>query len=227
MPVRIFQTEDGSFSLKHLELGESYHSKFGAYNESRHIFMESALNTWLNENHGISPVRIFEMGFGTGLNAILAMDMAEQKHRKILYHSIELYPVDQTVYENLHYEQLVSPDYKIQAKTIQTSAWNENIPVSTYFELRKQTASILDISLEAAYYDVLFFDAFSPDTQADLWTEAVFSKLFQASKPGAVLTTYCSKGEVRRALSKAGFQTRKIAGPKGKRDITFAQKPKL
>lgn len=221
----MFITEDGSSSLKHAQFNESYHSKFGAVDESRHVFMDAGLQEWYRRystEHRI--LNIFEMGFGTGLNAVLALQWAEDLRCRIFYHSIELYPLNEEQLNVLNHADFVDNHLHENVRKIQFGEWNKTLSVSPFFTLYKQQISLLDVELPKDFFDVIFFDAFSPNVQPELWTEKVFQKIFSASRTPAILTTYCAKGDVRRAMQSAGFEVTKIPGPIGKREIVRAYK---
>ncbi|MCL2682858.1 MAG: tRNA (5-methylaminomethyl-2-thiouridine)(34)-methyltransferase MnmD [Bacteroidales bacterium] len=240
----MFTTNDGSISLKSLQFNETYHSKFGAVNESKHVF----INAGLQERYKQFPkksakLHVFEMGFGTGLNAVLALQWAEDMKFPIVYHAIELFPLHEKQLNALNHADFVADKLREKVYQIQHSDFcrgefvgvglkhASTVGISPYFSIKKQQISLLDIvgvenfrPLPDNYFDVIFFDAFSPNVQPELWTENVFRKLYNASRKNAILMTYCVKGEVRRALKNAGFSVEKIPGPVGKREITRAIK---
>ena len=222
----MFTTHDGSISLKCPRFDEAYHSKFGAAGESRHVFVEGGLQEW----YRLQPKRnrelqLFEMGFGTGLNAIFALQWAEDLQRPVVYHSIDLFPLSEEQLNALNHVDFIDEDLHEEVKKIQHGEWNKPLKISPYFTLHKQQISLLDIDLPDDFYDVVFFDAFSPGTQPELWTEDVFRKIFTAARKKAVLVTYCAKGDVRRTLRAAGFDVEKVPGPPGgKREMTRAKK---
>ncbi|MDR0437347.1 MAG: tRNA (5-methylaminomethyl-2-thiouridine)(34)-methyltransferase MnmD [Bacteroidales bacterium] len=225
-------TDDGSISLKSAQFDETYHSKFGAVSESKHVFINAGLQERYQRHPKKSPkLRVFEMGFGTGLNAVLTLQWAEDMKLPIVYHAIELFPLDEAQLNALNHADFVAGELREKVYQIQHCdfgigriAYAPTVGISPYFDLKKQQISILDIRLPNDHFDVIFFDAFSPNIQPELWTEHVFQKLYNASRKNAILTTYCVKGEIRRALQNAGFFVEKIPGPVGKREITRAIK---
>ena len=211
-------TDDGSITLYLKELDEHYHSTHGAATESKHVFIEAGLKA-LNKQ----VVSIFEMGFGTGLNALLTMDFAESRGIKVDYTSLEKYPVSLKLSDSLNHRSFVPHLSTAQINTIYSSNWGRKNEISENFALLKINADLLETDFPGLY-DMVYFDAFAPDKQPELWTTDVFRKLFQCMNAGSVLTTYSSKGAVRRNLKAAGFRVEKLPGPPGKRDITRAWK---
>ncbi len=234
-------TEDGSHTLFSEMAGQTYHSSHGAIQESNHIFI-SQLST-LN-----SQLSVLEIGFGTGLNALLTAQWANEHKVKIEYTTIELYPLESVIYRELNYGRLLG-DEELFLR-LHEVAWNAGfVQVSEYFAIRKCKSDIVewltnaqctmhnaqssdqsDFSINSQLstfniqYDVVYFDAFSPDAQPELWSEEVFLNIYQLMKEGGVLMTYCAKGDVRRAMLAAGFKVEKLQGPPGKRHILRAGK---
>ena len=172
-----------------------------------------------------TPLRLFEVGFGTGLNALLTYQMAEAERIPIHYYSIEKYPVAPDVYEALHYEGVTGPLDSAQAlHALHTAPWGEAVQLSPFFTLEKLHGDLTECYFPEGL-SVIYYDAFSPDSQPELWAEELFARLFAASLPEAVLTTYCAKGEVRRRLQRAGFLVERLPGPPGKREVLRARVP--
>ena len=214
--VEFRETEDGSATLYHAVIGECYHSVHGAQQESRHIFIEAALHHVV-----LNKVRVFEVGFGTGLNALLTLQDAQQRDYHVTYHTIELYPLHTDVYEKLNY---ASAEHQLSFINLHACEWNKEVSVNSSFTFKKIQDSILNHQF-TELYDVIFFDAFSPEKQPELWSDAVFQKMYDGLRSGGVLTTYCAKGDVRRSMMRAGFIVERLPGPPGKRHILRAVKP--
>ncbi len=215
---QIFITEDSSHSLKHQLLDETYHSMHGAIQESVHTFIDAGLRQ--SEN---SPLRVLEIGFGTGLNAFLTFLEAEIKQLQIAYTAVELYPISMEVAESLNYADMLAKDKKDVFYHLHSAPWQEKISISSNFELYKLKADFVDLQL-SDHFDVVYFDAFSPEKQAAMWTADRFQMIYDACNPHAVLTTYCAKGAVRRAMQSVGFTVERIEGAKGKREMLRARK---
>lgn len=219
MRHEIFVTEDGSHSIKVPELNVTYHSKHGAIQESVHVFIESGLR-YLNKKE----ISILEVGFGTGLNALLTMIEAEKNGLKVLFDVVELYPLDSACVSSLNYLSLLNvPQLAGAFSHMHACEWDVAAKISGQFELKKIRGDARYVEM-SGNYDLIYFDAFDPVAQPELWTLEVFKKLYSVAKPGCILVTYCSKGIVRRAMADAGFSVSKIAGPKGKREIVRAIK---
>jgi tRNA U34 5-methylaminomethyl-2-thiouridine-forming methyltransferase MnmC len=214
------QTEDLSYTLFSEQFGEHYHSLFGARNESIHVFIEAGFRFWQSKisEPAHRPVSVLEIGFGTGFNAWLTAIEAEQTRTPVLYETIEQFPIDTELARSLY------PDP--QFLSLHEAVWEQPVSISPYFTLHKRTADLLRCSFSRAY-DVVFFDAFSPNVQPELWTEEVFLRIATVMSPGAILTTYCAKGEVRRTIQRAGLHPERIPGPRGKREMLRATAPFL
>jgi tRNA U34 5-methylaminomethyl-2-thiouridine-forming methyltransferase MnmC len=224
-------TADGSATLR-VAGGDTYHSTRGAVGEARHVFIEAGFRE-------VAGLSIFEMGFGTGLNAWLTLCEAEAARRAVEYTAVEQYPVPQDIARQLGY----SADERFMAlHSAPWSAWRDSAPctggeadcvatnVSPHFRLCKlhgDVAEILEKQKLSANFDLIYWDAFAPDTQPELWTPAIFEAVFAATAPGGVLVTYSAKGDVKRALRQAGFTVERLPGALGKRHMVRATKPGL
>lgn len=220
MERKLIITEDGSSSIAIPELSVTYHSIHGAIQESMHVFIETGLNYVINQSTNKS-ISILEMGFGTGLNALLTAMEAEKIEIKIHYISLEKFPISIEEAEKLNYSQLLGHEELFQK--IYDCNWNEDVNISDHFVLHKENVDLIDYS-SSQQFNLIYYDAFAPSAQPELWTKGVFEKLFGLLKPNGVLVTYCSKGDVRRAMMAAGFDVKKLPGPPGKREILRAIK---
>lgn len=211
-------TEDGSVTLFVPELNEHYHSTKGARTESEHIFIRMGLQSSI----AIAP-RILEIGLGTGLNAFLTFEEAEKNQRKVFYTGIELYPLNWEMVEPLGYHGL-SPLLKV----IHTSPWEVETVLSPYFTIHKIQADANQwlAAYSGSCFDLVYFDAFAPEKQPEMWSQELFNRLYVLLNRGGILTTYCAKGMVRRMLQTAGFIVERLPGPPGgKREILRAMRP--
>lgn len=213
MHSELLITSDGSHSLYVPEIDECYHSSYGAIQESRHIFIEAGL-----KKNAQNETRILEIGFGTGLNALLAYHFAMQTGKKIYYTTLEKFPVDVELVRQLNYPGLIDNDLATVFKTMHEVSWNEIHEISPFFVLKKMHVDFTEYQ-HVGQYEVIFFDAFSPEKQPEMWSQEQFEKIAAHCQPGAILTTYCAKGIVRRALQAAGFLVERLPGPPGKREI--------
>jgi len=210
-------TEDGSHTLFNEQFGEHYHSTFGAIQESSHIFIHGALDKFENKQPSI---HILEIGFGTGLNALLTMLWADKNGQQIHYYGLEAYPISLEKARSLNYHKKLQIDQDLFLSLHQVS--DELLRISDNFTLVKEINTLENVSFSKVKYDVIYFDAFSPDVQPELWTDEIFQKLFNVIKEGGILTTYSCKGIVKRTMKSAGFQIEKLPGPPGKREFLRA-----
>jgi len=223
MQRKLLITKDGSHTVSIPEMNVTYHSIHGAIQESRHVFIEAGLHgsECLQQSE---PCRILEMGFGTGLNALLTLIEAEKTGKIIHYETMELYPLREEEARSLNYcRQLNRPDLQQAFEKMHSCNWEREIVISNNFTLKKSASSPIN-HLTNHLINLIYFDAFAPAAQPELWTKEVFEKLYSMMKPGGTLVTYCSKGNVRRAMQSAGFAVEKIPGPPGKREMLRGRK---
>ncbi len=216
MERKIVITDDGSSSIFVPELGEHYHSHFGARQESQHIFIESAL-AQIQKNE----ISILEFGFGTGLNALLSHEYALKNDIRINYTAIEKYPLQEKEYLSLNYPKKLGLRF---FQSLHQLPWEQWMDVAVGFKLLKNNIDIREFKISKAKFDVVYFDAFAPDVQPNLWSYEVFMTIYNSMNKGGILTTYTVKGSIRRMLKEIGFEVEKIPGPPGKREITRAKK---
>ncbi len=223
MERNIIITIDGSSSVEIPSLGETYHSHHGAIQESLHVFINAGLLPLIGStlHH---PFAILEIGFGTGLNALLTLMEADKTGHPVHYTTLEPFPLEANEVAALNYcDRLIRPDLQQVFNQLHDSSWEEDVLPHPFFTLHKTTTSLQEYSLDRQV-NLVYFDAFSPKTQPELWTQAMFTKLYGMMVPNGVLVTYCSKSIVRNALKSAGFLVEKIQGPRGKREMVRARK---
>jgi tRNA U34 5-methylaminomethyl-2-thiouridine-forming methyltransferase MnmC len=224
MQRNVIITKDGSHSVEVPEMQVMYHSVHGAIKESLHVYIAAGLQHWLTQHGGSTECTIFEMGFGTGLNALLTLIATEKLPQKILYESVEPYPLEAAITSQLNYcDSLQRPDLKPLFQLIHQCEWNKAIAINNNFTLKKANTSLTNFS-SGQLFNIIYYDAFAPKAQPELWTESTFRQAFALLAPGGILVTYCSKGSVRRALLAAGFKAEKLPGPPGKREMLRAGK---
>ncbi len=215
-PLKIEVTADGTPTLYRSDIDEHYHSVKGALAESRHVYLSLG---WEYASLNKQPLNVFEVGFGTGLNAALTAEQANRKCVQTLYNSVELFPVPADQAEALGYGSL-SEEYM----PVIRAEWNRAIRINTYFTLNKIEGDFKSIELPNNI-DVVYYDAFAPEKQPEMWSRKLFEKLYSAISPGGVLVTYCAKGIVRRMLQTIGFEVERLPGPPGgKREVLRAKK---
>jgi tRNA U34 5-methylaminomethyl-2-thiouridine-forming methyltransferase MnmC len=213
------KTIDGSDTLYSIEMNESYHSLNGAVQESKHIFIEAGLHQIKKQD-----IRIFEVGFGTGLNALLTWEDALKNNLNIKYDAIELFSVSNTTIKSLNYQMFV-PDLSADAfLDLHKAPWNtQQMLESNCFYLNKIKGDFTAFNFTNKY-DLVYFDAFAPDKQPQMWEENLFHKIFDALNDNGIIVTYSAKGEIRRRLLRCGFKVERIPGPPRKREMLRAIK---
>ncbi len=221
--LRLVETRDGSHTLLHEEYGVTFHSRYGAIQESRHVFLEAGLHPRALEK---KELFVLEVGFGTGLNAFLTYLDAETHGWRIHYVAVEAHPLSLDLAHQLNYaQQLDRPEWQDRFLQLHRAPWNEVLALSPAFQLEKIQARLEELRFPPRF-DVVFFDAFAPGAQPELWEEPIFRMLYEALLPGGVLSTYCAKGAVKRILRAVGFEVEALPGPPGKREMTRALKKK-
>lgn len=217
--VEIRITADGSLSLYRPDLDEGYHSRHGAIQESRHVFITAGLEYWYALHPEATEIRVFEVGFGTGLNALLTWAWAREHQLRVRYIAVERYPLPEKIWKQLQYAVGEPRDFE----ALHLAAWEQAVQLDSNFVLVKYVADLLKLQLDKQL-DVIYYDAFAPEKQPELWDLEVFRKMFEFQRPGGVLVTYCSKGQVRRNMQAAGYRVERIPGPPGKRQMLRAQR---
>jgi len=221
MQRQLIITKDGSHTISIPEMNVTYHSHHGAIQESMHVFINAGLN-YLVDTMSIPNIHIFEVGLGTGLNALLSLIEAEKLQQPVYYTAVELYPLHETELNSLNYiEQLKRTDLLPAFQRLHQCEWERDVPISPFFTLHKQKQSLLNVTTPALHH-LVYFDSFAPAAQPEHWTKEVFEKLYPILLPGGILVTYCSKSIVRKAMQAAGFVVTKIPGPHGKREMVRA-----
>jgi tRNA U34 5-methylaminomethyl-2-thiouridine-forming methyltransferase MnmC len=217
--AHIIETEDGSHSLYSEQFAVGYHSIYGAIQESQHVFIQAGLAPAL----AIKPsIRVFEMGFGSGLNAYLSLLFLNDQQKSIYFESIEAFPIPLAQAASLNYASLLKGSID-DFLALHQAPWNEPTVITPQFTLCKYAGTVQASPL-GGDFDVVFFDAFAPSSQPELWEPSVFRKIYEAMAPGGIFVTYCAKGVVKRSLRAIGFQVEGIPGPPGKREMTRAIK---
>ena len=220
MQRKLILTGDGSHTISMPELNVTYHSIHGAIQESKHVFIEAGLKSLLPVEG--TALNVFEMGFGTGLNALLTIIESERLQRKIYYETVEQFPLDNGEVRSLNYcEQLDREDLQPIFEQLHSCEWEKKVNITENFGFNKSRTNLLNLETSETF-ELIYFDAFAPNVQPELWTNEIFEKMFAMLEPGGILVTYCSKGDVRRAMQAAGFIVEKLPGPRGKREMTRA-----
>lgn len=222
MITEIETTADGSPTLYRRDIDEHYHSVKGALAESLHVYLDLG---WKEAAKSTRPVRVFEAGFGTGLNAALTARAALDAKIHTLYFSAELYPLPKETINRLI--PLQEEWYRKEFRAVNDAEWGSDVEINPFFSLRKIKGDLLSMDLPEDI-DVVFFDAFAPEKQPELWSPELFGRIFKAMTSGGILTTYCAKGCIRRMLRETGMLTERLPGPPGgKREVLRATKPTI
>lgn len=222
MKRTVIDTEDNSKTLLIDQADVTYHSRHGAITESAHIFIDNGLKNIPTQN----KITVFEMGLGTGLNAALTSEFARENKQLITYHSVEKYPITPKEIEELTIAKQFNNN-QTQADFIEIHEvnWGKNESINQFLSLTKHQADLLFFEMRQNYYNIIFFDAFGPKFQPDLWTVDVLQKMYSSLQSKGTLVTYCAQGQFKRNLKTAGFEVENLPGPPGKREITRAIKP--
>jgi len=216
---KIITTSDGSTTIQIVDWNEQYHSIHGAIQEAYHVFIKKGLSLYKDR-----AIAILEIGFGTGLNALITYIEAQNFNLKIDYTGVEAYPVSPEEIKQLNYiAQLEAQKFEGEFDTMHTSEWEKTVEISSTFSLLKQQKDFMQITDKAAY-DLIYFDAFGARVQPELWTEEIFKIMYAALNINGVLVTYAAKGSVRRAMLSVGFEVERLDGPPGKREMLRATK---
>ena len=219
MKRKIIYTQDGSTTLEIEAWGEHYHSMRGAIGEAYHVFIHQGLELFAKKE-----ISLLEIGLGTGLNAFITFLEHERQQQTIHYEGVEAYPLTAEEVACLNYPELLhASDKRAVFELLHSTPWNETVSLSPTFTLKKRLQSFELIS-DQERFDLIYFDAFSASVQPELWTEALFERMYQALKTGGILVTYASKGSARRAMQAVGFKVEKLPGALGKRDMLRAKK---
>ena len=218
MKLQLILSKDGSHTLYREDIDEHYHSTHGAIQESNHVFIEKGLKEIVKSKNDII---ILEIGFGTGLNALLTSFYTDFR---IKYIGVEAFPIEREIVSELNYSQLLENDEsEVIFRKIHDADWGSYQTVTNSFSLYKIKDEIQNIQIPTSI-DLVYFDAFAPNVQPEMWNISIFQKLFEAMSPHAIFVTYCAKGQVRRDLQDAGFVVERLEGPPGKREMLRARK---
>ncbi len=209
MTLKIKPTQDGSTTIYHTELDENYHSVFGAIQEAQHVYIDAGFRE-LQPSQG----RVLEVGFGTGLNALLTCEIATQQQKKVTYHTLEKYPLSAEIIGQLKFGE----ERKDLFEKLHSVNWENPIEITPYFTLLKTQTDLLSYEFSQEY-DLIYYDAFAPDKQPEVWQTDVLHKVAATLAKGGILTTYSTKGTVKQAFRDANLFVKRLKGPIGKRDM--------
>lgn len=223
MTPEVVITGDGTTTVLHGGTGEHYHSTFGAVTESMHVFIQNGLRL---TDPATDPLNVLEVGFGTGLNALLTLIENSDRPRTVEYDAIEPFPLEPATIRQLNYPEILGgPEVAGWFVRLHEALPNSREVIAPRFTLMKMCAKLEEVSFSEKRYHLVFFDAFSPNVQPELWQPLHFSRLYGAMREGGLLLTYCSKGTVARMLKNTGFTVDRLPGPPGKRHMLRGMRP--
>jgi tRNA U34 5-methylaminomethyl-2-thiouridine-forming methyltransferase MnmC len=220
--LKIIETRDGSHSLLNEQLNETYHSVHGALQESRYVFIQQGLD--FVSRSGKSAINILEIGFGTGLNALLSVQRSIDENITTHYTTLEAFPIEEYTWSKLNYAE--SAESKALFEKLHRAKWNQSIEITPTFQFQKLHTSLQQVALEKNQYDVIYFDAFAPNKQPEMWELPMLHKVVESMRSDGVFVTYCAKGQLKRDLHSLGLQVETLQGPPGKREMIRARKIK-
>lgn len=219
--IELITTGDGSHSLLNTSLDETYHSRHGALQESKYVFIKQGLNFFI-EKTGIHQLSILEVGFGTGLNAWLTLQEAQAVNICIHYTSLETYPLPKSVWPSLNYA--AGSEFGSDFMKLHEAEWNKDVLIASNFTLHKVEQSLQDYNVVGKNFDIIYFDAFAPNKQPELWEAPILQKVVSSLNSSGVFVTYCAKGQLKRDLKSFNLVVESLSGPPGKREMVRALK---
>lgn len=229
LELSFLESKDGSHTLLRHDLNETYHSHNGAIQESLWVFIDKGLNYLKNKNYTF--ITVLEIGFGTGLNAILAYQFAQKNKIKIEYISLEPFPVPLEMAQQLNYTDFLEEENKSIFNELHQISWEEMHQISPYFSIKKIETTLEEYNHNfenqskddsQKYFDCTFYDAFAPSKQAEVWKVENLQKVFNLTKENGVLVTYCAQGQFKRDLKTAGWTVESLEGAPPKREMVRA-----
>ena len=224
MALQLITTGDGSQSLLNTDLNETYHSVHGAVRESLHVFIKNGLEFYIQQ---VQPtqINILEVGFGTGLNALLTLEHIQDSKINIQYTSLEAFPISWELASQLTYPADVPFQNSIELfQALHQADWDKPVSILPNFSLEKRKITLQEIEFKQPQFNLIYFDAFAPSKQPEMWERAVLAKVAQAMKPKGVFVTYCAKGQFKRDLKSLDLTVESLPGPPGKREMVRATK---
>jgi tRNA U34 5-methylaminomethyl-2-thiouridine-forming methyltransferase MnmC len=215
----IIVTEDGSHTIQIVDWNEQYHSIHGAKQEALHVYINTGFCAL-----DLPKLRVLEIGYGTGLNCFLTYISAKEKGGVVEYTGIEAFPISIEEHSILNYCDEFDDESRAVYQAMYQAKFGDTTKLTDSFKLTKIESSFEDWQTPENQFDVIYYDAFGPPVQPELWTVEMFQKMYNGLETGGVLVTYCAKGQVKRNLKEVGFRVENLPGPPGKREITRAWK---
>ena len=220
--LQIVTTADGSNTIYNAHVGENYHSRNGALQESRHVFIQQGLQYFLENTADITPtVSILEVGFGTGLNFLLSADFCTEQQLQLYYLGIEAYPLSAEMISRTGYEQYISAGIWASFLDSYRQSLLSPVKLNTYCQLQISARKLVDFRSDYQF-DVIYFDAFASAHQPEMWDDTAITHTLKFLKPGGVFVTYAITGNLKRIIKSLGFKVQKAPGAPGKREMLRA-----
>ncbi len=224
MKNTIISTEDGSFSIYNELVDDTYHSIHGAITESQIVYIENGF-CYTYKNFVDKEIRIFEVGFGTGLNALLTAIESYNNKIKVIYHTIEAFPLETNIMNELNFSEIIGGEISSQLfSKINCCKWNDIVNIHDFFSLKKEHIKLESCDILQNDYNLVYYDAFGPSKQPEMWTVELLEKVCLGLKQYGTFVTYSTKGDLKRMLKSFGFIVEKLNGPPGKREVLRAIK---
>ena len=218
MKREIIQTNDGSTTIHLPDWDESYHSKHGAIQEAYHVFIKNGLSLFDGKS-----ISVLEIGFGTGLNGFITYLESKKKLQTIDYVGVEAYPISMEEALQMNYSSQIDDSESSIFEKMHDCIWEEKITIASNFTLTKRKQFFQDIN-DVNAFDLIYFDAFGFRVQPELWSEAIFARMYAALKPNGIIVTYACRTSIKNAMLSAGFSVEKLPGAPGKREMLRASK---
>lgn len=223
--IKVIETRDGSSSLLIPEMNETYHSTHGAITESEYVFLKMGLDCYREKHPEQKEIHILEVGFGTGLNAWLTAWAVDNQDVKIKFTSIEKYPLAKSLVDQLNYRNKKNSEKATELfDQVHACSWEQSVQISDSFELNKLETDIFKFITDSPSFDLIYFDAFAPSKQPEIWSQEVLRKMYDVLNPNGIFVTYCAQGQFKRDLKAVGFSTEELEGPPGKKEMTRGTK---
>ena len=222
--MKLLLTDDGSHTLMVEELNETDHARHGARQESKHVFIKNGFRHILGKQPG-KLIRIFELGLGTGLNALLTALESEKLAVQVEYTSIEPFPIPENIIDQLNYHKLINnPLVKDYFDRIHSQTWDTLNKIHPFFKFQKIHSTLQEYSCDEKYFQLVYYDAFAPNKQPEMWHKDILQKVYNFLGRKSIFVTYCAQGQVKRDLRSSGFTVLTLQGPPGKKEMIRGEK---
>ena len=223
--IQIMETGDGSHTLLNVSLDETYHSRHGALRESEYVFIQQGWHIWLAQHPGATALRLLEVGMGTGLNVLLTIrETLARPSVAVHYTTLEPFPLGEDTLAGLNYLSMLKDDLHSHFTSLHQAPWNTPHALLPHFTLNKQLVTLEAYTPPPEGFDLIYFDAFAPNKQAELWEMPMLQKVVSMMRASAIFVTYSAKGQLKRDLKTLGLTVETLPGPPGKAEMVRATK---